>query len=388
MTAKKPSPPAVRAARNFISRCRRWRQYLPFSLACGLPQLLRGENQVAYRYEFYSEDKQRMQIQTHSVYFEQKLAEKVTAKGELTYDGVSGATPTGTYKNSNGKVLLKTITPDIRRAANLGAEWRFGDHKLATGFSFSKEHDYLSYGVSVADAFEFNQKNTVLKYGVSHNFDSVLDNYSPRTPHDKSSTDVILGISQLLSPKTILDAKLTFGNDSGYLSDPYRFIEYLPPGFFFGLPANDTRPSHRNKEILLASITHYFESLNASLEGSYRFHHDSYGVFSHTAAVSWHQKLGRYLILEPDFRFYTQSAADFYYAGIVQGNLPPTFYSADYRLSQFYSLNYGIQATLVLNDHVRLNAGYHRYEMIGLDRTDADMYPQANIFTIGLQILW
>jgi hypothetical protein len=52
-------------------------------------------------------------------------------------------------------------------------------------------------------------------------------------------------------------------------------------------------------------------------------------------------------------------------------------------------VDYGLQVTGIINDHLRVVAGYHRYEMNGLDgKTSADMYPKANIFTVGLSILW
>ncbi len=387
MTAKKQSHISVCATGNNFYR--RWQRFLPLGLMFSLPQFLRAENQVAYRYEFYSEDNNRMQIETHSVYFEQKLLDNVTAKGDLVYDGISGATPTGTH-DAKGKART-TKLEDLRRAGNIGLEWRFANHKLSTGFAFSKEHDYLSYGVSLADAIEFNEKNTILQIGASHNLDSVR-HADKTTWSGKNSTEAIVGISQLLSPKDVFNVTLTFGNDSGYLSDPYRLAEYhpnvFPAGFNIGVP--ERRPAHRNKEIMLTSLTHHFNSLDASLEGSYRFYHDSYGVDSHTLGLTWHQWLGKHLILEPAFRFSEQSAASFYtttFAGTFSTN-PGGYHSADYRLSNFYSLDFGLQATVILNDHLRVIGGYHRYEMYGLDSTTSDMYPQANIFTIGLQFLW
>ncbi len=388
MTKTKNSSGFASAANKFRSLLGQWQRFLPLGLAFGLPQILRAENHVDYRYEYYAEENNRMTIETHSVYFEQKLSDALVAKGEMIYDGISGASPSGFYR-FNGQVLTSSVH-DIRRAGNLALDWKFGPNTLTPGFAYSKENDYESYGISLNDAFEFNDKNTIVQLGASHNFDSVLDSISnsPRTQQDKTSTDIIIGISQLLSPKTILAANFTFGNDSGYLNDPYRVIEYLPPGFFFGIPADDNRPAHRNKEILLTSLTHFIEPLNASIEGSYRFYHDSYGIYANTLGLTWHQWLGAHLIVEPMFRFYEQNAASFYYPGIVQGNLTSQFYSADYRLSEFYSLDYGLQATVIFTDHLRVTGGYHRYQMNGLDATPAAMYPTANILTIGLSISW
>ena len=372
-----------------FSILRDWRRFLPLGLVCGLPQILRAENHVDYRYEYYSEENDRMKIETHSVYFEQKLADAVTAKGEFIYDGISGATPTGTH-NLAGKALT-TQVEDTRRAGNVGLDWKFTQHLLSPGFAYSEESDYTSYGISLGDAIEFNDKNTILQFGASHNFDRVR--HADRTTwSEKDSTDVIVGISQLLSPTTVANAAFTFGYDDGFLNDPYRLAEYHPDIFpaGFNIGVTEHRPGYRSREVLFLSLTHYFDKLNASLEGSYRFHHDSYEVFSHTLGLTWHQRLGNHFIIEPMFRFYEQSAASFYTTTFSGGYStdPAGLHSSDYRLSEFYSLDYGLQATVIINDHLRLIGGYHRYEMRGLDGTDAAMYPKANIFTVGLSILW
>lgn len=397
-TTATSSPPAI-PTRPRLS----WQHWLPLGLTCGLPQLLRAENQVDYRYEYYDETGHRMKIETHSAYFEQKLIDAIVAKGELIYDGISGATPIGTHawafnpstgSFKRGAPKLQTMW-DLRRAANLELDTHIGSQTLTPGFAWSKEHDYLSYGVSLNDAIEFNDKNTILQLGASHNFDSVRQFPNEKIWRSKDSTDGIIGISQLLSPKDILDVAVTVGNDSGFMGDPYRSAEYLPAGFGFGVAVPERRPSQRNKEILFSSWTHHFDSLDASLEGSYRFYNDSFGVLAHTVTLAWHQRLGKHFIVEPLFRFSEQSAASFYTTGfsgpfvaaLTPGG-PGGMHSSDYRLSNFYSLDYGLQATVVLNEHVHLVAGYHRYEMRGLDNTDPAMYPKANIFTTGISILW
>ncbi len=351
-----------------------------------------GENQVDYRYEYYDEDNNRMRIETHSVYFEQKLIDAVTAKGELVYDGISGSTPSGTYKfpASAGKIILDNLH-DIRRAVNLNFDCQLGNQTLTPGFAYSKESDYESYGLSLNDAITFNDKNTILQFGISHNFDSVLNELisgAPRAWQDKASTEAIIGISQLLTPKTIFSANFTFGYESGFLSDPYRLTEFVYPGHQFGVVRNENRPGVLSKEIFLTSITQFIQPLNASIEGSYRFYHDSYDVYANTLSLTWHQWLGKHVILEPAFRFYEQSSASFYSPLFQTDPASVNYFSSDYRLSEFYSLDAGIQATVIVNDHLRLIAGYHRYEMHGLDDTVAAMYPQANIFTVGLSILW
>ncbi len=359
-----------------------WRCWLPFGLI-SIPQMLRAEDQLDYRYEHYQEDNNRMQIETHSVYFEQKLIDSIIAKGELVYDGISGSSPTGTH-DGNGYAKL-TEVKDVRHSVNLSLDCQALGQTFSPGLAYSKESDYQSYGMSLNDAIPFNEKNTILQFGISQDIDSVRHN-DRLTWSDKNSVEALVGVSQLLTPKTVLEAAFTIGYENGYLSDPYREAEYMPSYLPFSIGISEVRPDYRSKEVFYTALTQYIETLNASIQGSYRFHHDSYDIFSQTVEVDWHQWLGKHLMLEPFFRFYYQTAASFY-SNLFTDPLP-VYYSSDYRLSELYSTDIGIQATAIINDHLRVNAGYHRYEIHGLDNTTSDMYPKANVITAGLSFIW
>lgn len=374
----------------------RWRGWFPLGLATlaqfFLPGRTRGEDHADYRYEFYGEEHGRIEINTHSILFEKRLWESVVLKGEAVYDGISGATPTGTPPFAGQSQVPVQQLEDIRRAGNLAVDWRLGRHTLTPQVAYSDESDYTSVGISLNDAIEFNQKNTTLRLGVAHAFDRIHPSLFPAS-QDKDSTDVLIGISQLLSPRTVLTADFTFGVAHGYLGDPYRVVRFdgwLPTVFNFP----EVRPDHREREVLLLTLTQFITPVNASIEGSYRFHHDSFGISSHTLSVTWHQKLGSRVVVSPLFRFYEQSAADFYVTS-VPGMFPgdgdparPQYYSSDFRLSHLYTLTYGVTVTARVADWLSLDAGYQRYDMHGLDsQTSPSAYPKANIVTIGFR-LW
>jgi hypothetical protein len=154
--------------------------------------------------------------------------------------------------------------------------------------------------------------------------------------------------------------------------------------------SGEQRPSHRATQALLLSLTQSVKPLDASIEGSYRFYHDSYGITANTLSLAWFQKFGRWLVVSPSARYYHQSAADFYgiqFPGdpINDPDLVPKNYSSDYRLSKMETYTLGVDATIKLREHFDLHLGYQRYWMQGLDHeTDQSVYPKANIFTIGL----
>ena len=143
---------------------------------------------------------------------------------------------------------------------------------------------YESVGLSLNEAIDFNQRNTTLNLGIAHNFDR-LKGFFAQDWQSKDATDVLLGVNQLLGPHTHLTANLTLGYTDGFLSDPYKGVNFTfryPVSFYdppdVGVNSDgERRPGHKFRQVALASLTHYFEAVRGSAEASYRFHHDDWG---------------------------------------------------------------------------------------------------------------
>lgn len=374
-----------------------------------------GENHFDYRFENYQEDEGRIRVETHGWLFEAQLRPWLAVQGEVVYDAISGATPTGApppnqvpiwdYNNQQYWTGLPSTVPmqemhDIRWAGSLKPTFTLGSHRITPGFSYSEERDYISYGAALNYSVDLNEKNTTLNAGWSHNWDKIYSRARPsRVRGNKNADDILIGINQLLSPQTTATLNFTYGNAHGYLGDPYKGVladDYLQQ---WGGPQDgplqpslspERRPSHRHRYIVYTSLTQFIAPLEASVEGSYRFFIDSYGVVAHTFGVTWFQKIGKRITLAPTFRYYRQSAADFYTTRIPHdplGDLAvlnPTFYSADYRLSEMETFTFGVMLHVKLCDWFSVDASYKRYEMFGLDGvTHPSAYPKANIVTIG-----
>jgi len=103
--------------------------------------------------------------------------------------------------------------------------------------------------------------------------------------------------------------------------------------------------------------------------------------------VAWYQKLGRHIVFSPMFRYYRQSAASFYGTRFPDFNTPPTYYSADYRLSELESYAVGVSLNWKVRDWLSIDATYKRYVMRGLDSvTSPTAYPSANVLTVGARV--
>ena len=397
---------------------RRWRRQMG---ALGLAVFLHlqaaprvgAQNHADYRYESYQEDAGRIKVETQAGLFVQKLTSWLSLKGEVVYDAISGASPTGAPPPSRVGFVppadggptgpFRDTVPlarmnDIRWAGNFEAGLTYGAQRLAPQFSYSEEHDYISYGGALNYAIDLNQKNTTLNAGWSHNSDEVLPKGWLRQIAHKNADDFMIGVNQLLSPKTVLTVDFTYGSARGYLDDQYKGV------LFTGYPQYDAeriateaekRPSHRDHYVGFASLTQYVEPLRGSAEVSYRYYQDSYGVQAHTPGVAWHQKIGSRVMVSPLFRYYQQTAANFYATQFDGDPLDPmnttaipAYYSSDYRLSHLESWTYGIAVTARITDWLSLDASYKRYVMNGLDGvTSPSAYPSAHIITVGAR-LW
>jgi hypothetical protein len=394
------SPETICRRASLRADARPLRRWIFLWVAVGLQTLLaqrlRGENHFDYRYDDYQENSDRIHVRTHSAFLELPINSAVSLNAQFVYDAISGATPTGGPPPAGSNQVPLARMDDARWAGNIDSPIRRGRNTTTPQFAYSLESDYESVGLSLKHTVDFNDKNTTLVLGLACAHDTIMPAFWFGDREHKNSVDGLVGLTQLLGPRTIFTANLTVGSARGYLSDPYkrfRFTDYPDPTTLFP----EMRPEDRTKQIGFFSLTHFVTPLNGSAELSYRLYHDSYGILSHTVSLSWFQKLGKHLVVSPMFRFMNQSEADFYAVQLPgDPQLPPgdpfyvpipDHYSSDYRLSALQTFTCGISATLKIKERVSLDLSYQRYEMVGRDNvTSASAYPNANTISGGFRI--
>jgi hypothetical protein len=322
----------------------------------------------------------------------------VVSRRTAAFAAVSGATPAaapapagGSSGASSSPAAGQASVPagggqlpmadfsDSRVGLNLGISKRIGRHTPGTLLSFSGESDYVSTGVSLQDAIDFNKKNTTLLVGGAYTHDAISP-ANGRPSDSKDSMDLMLGISQVLTPATLLTANIVLGTVDGFISDPYKVVllnnELVP----------EKRPETKDKQIVYLALDQFVAPLNGSVEASLRHYADSFGITAETVTLAWFQKIGEEFIVSPLLRYYTQSEADFYdvtFAGA------PEFYSADFRVSAFEATSYGLQFIWMPTRQWSFDLGYERYSQDGTDgKTPQEAYVSANIIRAGVRLLF
>lgn len=361
----------------------------------------RADGSIDYNFEDYSETGGRVGVHTQGLIATQDLPDAFKISATAINDAIAGATPTGLPAPAGSDQVPLAELHDHRKAWETDLSRQIDAVNISVGYADSREHDYISQGWSLNTLTDFNEKNTTLLFGVAGHEDLAETFYDdPQLYVKRHSYSAILGVTQLIDPRTFVTVNVTWGRDVGYLSDQYKLVEKdveLVPGSFFPLVFHENRPDERNSGDVFVSLNRSYPGLKGALEGSYRFYADTYGVRANTLELKWLQKLGYGLVLAPDFRIHEQSAANFYHYDLNTTDIVPTYtpdpsgpaYSSDYRLSSLLAVTYGVNLSWKPRDWLKLTLDYSRYNMRGTDSvTPQSAYPQANIYSAGAQLSW
>ena len=246
--------------------------------------------------------------------------------------------------------------------------------------SVSSEYDYFSIGFGGSYTWLFNSKNTefslhgnvfldtwntIYPYelrpfreggrGINDPlFNSITGNedYSPVftefTSKTRNSYAVGVGFSQILSPR--LQGSLAFDLvlQDGLLSTPFQrvYFQDFEDSFIenFHLADDIERLPGTRLKIAAGGRLHYYINEFLVVRTYYRYYTDDWGIQSNTASVELPVKLGQKFTVYPSYRFYNQTAAD-YFAPYNRHLSTSEFYTSDYDLSKFTANQYGFGLT-------------------------------------------
>lgn len=358
-----------------------------------------------------------------------------------TIDTISGATPNGASPTDKAQTIGKVTTAagDLPlnsfsdQRLSLSLEWADQLERMnrsVTTVDLSAENDYRSVGGSYQYLHDFNNKLSTLSAGLSGSFDvidsstgTIPDGLSPvalqqatvtgvvstRQPdtrvqsvtgssgttstggagidwnafRSKEVFDTLVGITQVVNRRTLMQLNYSIGVSNGYLTDPYKIISQVDgsTGETNGY-LTENRPDFRLRQSLYwKTVLHLPEDV---IHLSYRHYWDSWKIVSDTVELNYHCRLSASgFYLEPAVRYYSQDAAYFFRYSLPDNEPLPKYASADYRLAKMDSLTYTIKLAMPLAGDNELSLRYsqmrqrgdsHPADAIGV-QNGLDMYP-------------
>jgi len=275
----------------------------------------------------------------------------------------------------------------------------FGMITPALGAHFSRERDYQSLGLNGKMSLELLRKLTTVTVGAGYNQDYVFPTGGTRlalsdsviivgtdwNPKDVNSG--MLGVSQILSRRWMVALNGSRSVERGYLTEPYKVVSLMDPvsGLTVG-QVTEKRPDRRDRRDVLASTVYHFA--RDVLYLSDRYYWDDWGVRSNTIDVKYRRELEHNEYVMPHVRYYSQSQADFFRFGLVQGDPLPNFVSSDQRLGPLQSvtlgatLGFAVQNTpgqwSIRGEYIRQFGDGHPSYVTGVQQT-FDLFPPVNI---------
>jgi hypothetical protein len=323
----------------------------------------------------------------------------------------------GSYVTEAGATPLDSSFRDTRFALSGGLTVPWGRLTTASvGLYGSTEHDYLSLGANATLTREFNRKNTTLSLRAARFEDTVnpeggapialapmlpptggggddkADSGNARENLSKNVTDLGLSLTQVLNRRTLLTLNYTNSRVAGYQTDPYKLITVvhatsgapLEPYLF------ESRPERRLKHAVAGELLGNLGRDVMTL--SYRYFDDDWGINSHTGELNYRLNYAANQYLQPNVRWYHQTAADFYRRYLVAGEPTPAFASADYRLGDLTAMTYGLKygRTLPSGNELSLRVEYyaqtgehHPADAIG-ELRELDLFPTVEAWIVNV----
>lgn len=297
-------------------------------------------------YKDWQPGDERISVHAPSVMVMMPIAGVWSVSGTFTSDVVSGASP-------QWHTQRLTEMKDHRKATDISLTRYFQRGSLTLGASYSKESDYLSRGLTAQGTVSTESKNTTFTFGVGLTDDKITP--STDFPEGKKNiTDVLVGVTQVLTKRDIAQFSLGYSHGRGLYTDPYK--------------AMDERPDVRNATRFLTRWNHHFDATDGVSHLSYRFYEDNWGIRAHTLGAEYVQPLPHGWTVTPSLRLYTQTAADFYFP--VDPAMAPfpapvgdaLVYSEDPRLSEFGAITYGLKVAKQLGPDWLMDVKVERYE--------------------------
>ena len=293
-----------------------------------------------------------------------------------TFDSLSGSTPNGALTSRTAQTFAspsgKTSHSYTTAPGQLPVDPHYQDDRIAVGVNWtepltrvdqlslggklSDEHDFFSATVNATIAHDFNEKNTTLSFGIDDEYDALQPIGGAPVPgsdyalsektgnKSKNGVGVLLGLTQVMTRNWLTEFNVSVDRFKGYLNDPYKITSVIDSagnttGYLF-----ESRPDQRTRKSgYWENRVAWNQQLSTGL--SLRYMTDNWGVRSDTAQLHLHWSLfNGDRSIEPSFRWYRQTAANFYTPFILNTSAPSTTYeSSDSRLGAFHALTYGLK---------------------------------------------
>lgn len=205
------------------------------------------------------------------------------------------------------------------------------------GYYHSVESDYLGRQLSASYARDVRGDQLNLSVGTSFGWDDIeplADQRGDAAADRKNTLHVNAVATRILTPVSVVRVGVEVNHVTGLQHNPYRLV------YAGGTSVAERHPDSRLRRDAFVKFHQYLAN-RSSLKLDYRLYGDDWGVLSHEVAGGLSQYVTRGLYAQYEYRWYTQSAADFWRPEYATTGGVGGYLTGDYRMSPMSSHLFG-----------------------------------------------
>ncbi len=283
---------------------------------------------------YHSYDGGGVEITGPSLMVLKKLGQNMAVNGNYYVDSISSASIDVVTSGASA------YTED-RTEFSGGVDYMHGNSIMSLSYTNSSEDDYEANTASFGVSMDMFGNMTTVSMGYSRGWDTVMNNLDSTFSRDADRQNYRLGLTQVITGDMLLELNYEGITDEGFLNNPYRSVRFLDPGGNSYSYEAEFYPNTRTSNAVAIRSIHYLP-YRAAVSGEYRFFTDTWGIDAHNLKFGYTHPLQPDWILEGNYRYYTQTAADFY-SDLFPYRNAQNFLARDKELSTFSSHTIGFK---------------------------------------------
>ena len=209
--------------------------------------------------------------------------------------------------------VITTASPytEERKQYSVGGDFLRGNTTMSASYTNSTESDFDANTYSLAVSQDMFGQLTTLTLSYSYGDDVVGRSDDPNFNQDNTRQHYGIGLTQIVTRNMIAALNIEVITDEGFLNNPYRSVRFADPNSPVGYSFEPELYPRTRTTNAVGIRAKYYLPYRAAIEAQYRFFTDTWGIDSHTAAISYLHPWKDF-VFSAKYRFHDQTGAHFF----------------------------------------------------------------------------
>ena len=277
-----------------------------------------------------------LQVDGPSVLVRKAYKDKVSVWANYYVDMITSA--------SIDVVTTASEYSEQRDEQSVGIDYLNGKTFMGLSYTTSEESDYSADSIRFGISQDFFGDLTTVGVSYARGRDEVRRNGDAEFAEKTDRQNYRVDLTQIVTRNMVVSLNYEGVTDEGFLNNPYRQVRFLDPREARGYAYQAELYPATKTSSAFAVRSMYYLPWRASVRAEYRHYSDSWGVNAWNVELGYIHPFDFGLTLEARYRFYDQTAADFY-SDLFPFASSQNFLARDKELASFTNHSVGAGAT-------------------------------------------